>query len=150
MHNILVDLSKVPNGVQARVLVVDDHPSTATTMARAISRLGPGVEALAASNGEEALAVASQKPVDILITDWMMNGINGVELIEKMQTNKGNRSLYTIMISAYEIQDIPRSNPRLMIDTCLRKPVRIEEICRLVARQIQRISPASPLTLPNR
>jgi CheY-like chemotaxis protein len=43
----------------ARILVVDDHPNTATTLARAISQLGDGVEVMSATNGKEAIEYAN-------------------------------------------------------------------------------------------
>jgi CheY-like chemotaxis protein len=47
--------STSPNNARVRVLVVDDHPNTATTLARAISQLGSGVDVLSAESGERAM-----------------------------------------------------------------------------------------------
>jgi len=49
------------------VLVVDDHPSTADTLSRAIAHLSPQIEVLTATSGEGALEIARDKTVDVLI-----------------------------------------------------------------------------------
>src|SRR5574339_673482 len=67
------------------ILVVDDHPNTATTLARALSQLGDGVSVISATNGKQALKYASDDTVDVLITDMMMPGMSGLELIEQLQ-----------------------------------------------------------------
>ncbi|HEX2997559.1 MAG TPA: response regulator, partial [Anaerolineales bacterium] len=58
-----------------RILVVDDHPHTATTLARAIAQLGDGIHVLSATSGKQALEYANEDTVDVLITDMMMPGM---------------------------------------------------------------------------
>ena len=62
----------------ARVLIVDDHPGMASTLARAIAQLGPGIEVLSATGGTEALERVKDQAVDLLITDMMMPDMNGM------------------------------------------------------------------------
>ncbi|HXF85778.1 MAG TPA: response regulator, partial [Anaerolineales bacterium] len=63
-----------------RILIVDDHPTTAKTLARAVSRLNKKVEVLSATSGHEALKCVEDRAVDILITDMIMPDMNGLEL----------------------------------------------------------------------
>ncbi len=62
---------------QARVLVVDDQPGTATTLARTISQLGPEVEVVSATSGKRALEQVRESAVDLVIRhddaryDWI-------------------------------------------------------------------------------
>ena len=74
-----------------RILVVDDHPHTATTLARAIAQLGNGINVLSATSGKQALEYANEDTVDVLITDMMMPGMNGLELIEQLQAHPAGR-----------------------------------------------------------
>ena len=74
-----------------RVMVVDDHPGTAATLARAIADLGSRISTLSATSGQQALKHASTSAVDILITDMMMPEMNGLELIEQMQAHPAGR-----------------------------------------------------------
>lgn len=134
-----MDTLKSPNLAQARILVVDDHPSTATTLARAISQLSPGIEAISANSGEAALKLVWEKPVDILITDMMMTGINGLELIEKLQSHPAGRPAYTILITAYDVPGLKITARRLKVNEIIIKPVRPERVCQIVAKAIEDI-----------
>jgi len=78
----------------AKILVVDDHPNTANMLARGISQLGPRVEVVSATSGPEALEKVAGGAVDVLITDMIMPGMTGLELIEKMQKHPGGRPAF--------------------------------------------------------
>jgi len=122
---------------QMRVLVVDDHPGTATTLARAISQLGPGLEVLSACSGKEALEQVGNNSVDILITDMMMPGMNGLELIERMQAHPAGRPAHSILITAYDIPGLKETARRLKVDETIIKPFRPERICQIVSNTMQ-------------
>lgn len=126
-----------------RILVVDDHPSTATTLARAISQLGPNVEAISATSGREALERVSGDSVDVLITDMMMPGMNGLELIERMQANPGGRPAHIILITAYDVPGLKETARRMKVDETIIKPVRPERICQIVGNIIRSIGPST-------
>ena len=116
----------------ARILVVDDHPNTATTLARAISQLGVGVEVLSATSGKEAIEYANNGAFDVLITDMMMPGINGLELIEHLQSHPGGRPTHNILITAYDVPGLKESARRLKVNEVIIKPVRPEQIYQIV------------------
>ena len=86
-----------------RILVVDDHPNTATTLARALSQLGSGVNVISASSGHDALEKVKTNGVDILFTDMIMPEMTGLELIEKMQNHPAGRPSYTYLVTAYDV-----------------------------------------------
>src|SRR5689334_20496567 len=88
---------------RVKILVVDDHPSTATTLARALSQLGSKVEVRSATSGQEALEQAKGWSVDILITDMIMPEMTGLELIEKLQSHPLGRPTFTFLITAYDV-----------------------------------------------
>lgn len=125
---------------RVRVLVVDDHPSTATTLARAIAQMGPEIDVISANSGETALELVHYKPVDILITDMMMTGINGLELIEKLQSHPGGRPEYTILITAYDVPGLKITARRLKVNEVIIKPVRPERMCQIVSQALDEIT----------
>jgi CheY-like chemotaxis protein len=118
-----------------RILVVDDHPNTATTLARAISQLGDGIHVISATSGKQALEYASDDTVDVLITDMMMPGMNGLELIEQLQAHPAGRPLHTILMTAYDVPGLKETTRRLKIQNTIIKPVPTEHICQIV-RQV--------------
>jgi len=129
-----------------RVLVVDDHPSTAKTLARAIAQLGSQVNVTHATSGKDALEQASADSVDVLITDMMMPGMNGLELIDKMQSNPGGRPAHIILVTAYDVPGLRETARRLKVDETILKPVHPEHICQIVSNIIGSMGPA-PVTV---
>ena len=59
------------------VLVIDDDPSNADTLAMVLNI--SGFQAMAAYSGEHGVELAQQNPFDYLITDVVMNGMNGID-----------------------------------------------------------------------
>jgi CheY-like chemotaxis protein len=123
-----------------RIVVVDDHPNTATMLARVLSRFDSPVEVLTASGAEEAIQQIGDQGVDILITDFMMPGINGLELIEKLGAEK--RPAQTILITAYDTPGLAISARRLGVKNYLVKPVQPEKIRQIVQHAIDDLRPA--------
>jgi signal transduction histidine kinase/DNA-binding response OmpR family regulator len=134
------------NSGPVRILVVDDHPNTAETLSRAISQLGPEVNVTSACSGKEALERVAGDSVDVLITDMMMPGMNGLELIEKMNSNSGGRPAHIILITAYDVPGLKETARRLKVDETIIKPVRPERICQIVGNVMKSIgtAPAAP------
>ena len=144
----VTDMQKFSEFISARVLVVDDHPTTASTLARAIGQLGLGIEAIAATSAEQALEKVKDRPVDILITDMIMTGMNGLELVEKLQSCPASQPAYIIMITAYDLAGRRAIAQRLNVDEVILKPVHPERICQLVAAAIDNLNAAVSSNLP--
>src|SRR6266480_4750447 len=66
------------------VLVVDDHSLVLTTLVKTLTR--EGFDVLAALSGEEALEIACRvrRPIDLLICDVILPGIQGTELARRL------------------------------------------------------------------
>lgn len=131
-----------PEMLKARILVVDDNPGTAATLARAISRLSPTLDVISAQDGDAALRQASEEPVDLVITDMMMPGINGLELIERLRKQSDGNPLYTILITAYDVPGLKESARRMRVDETLIKPIPPERICQIVRKALAQAQPA--------
>ena len=134
-----------------RILVVDDYPNTADTFARALKRLGPGVEVLSAESGELALEMVKDKAVDLLITDVVMPGVTGLELIKRMQSHPAGRPAYTALMTAYDVPGLKETARRLKVNEVIRKPIHPERLCQIVAKAIEDLEHAPlPLTPVNK
>lgn len=120
-----------------RILIVDDHPNTASMLARALEKANfmRPVEVLTACSGDEALALSNKGPIDVLITDFMMPGMSGLNLIEALKTN-GQQPGYTILVTAYDTPGLDEVAKRLKVDRYLVKPVRPEAIQAIVVQQV--------------
>jgi two-component system, cell cycle sensor histidine kinase and response regulator CckA len=114
-----------------RVLVVDDHPVTVRTLCRVLRRRG--FEADQACDGMQALEIIrnSKRPYDLLITDIIMPGMSGLELVE--YTEDVSPDTKFLLISAF----LPDSAPGLEGLPFFQKPFgmdaftdKVQELCR--------------------
>ena len=88
------------------ILVVEDTASARRSMQRVLR--AAGFRVLSAPNGKKALAVfnSHQERIDLLLADWMMPGMSGGELAEKLSSLKP--SLKVLLVSGYQgSHDIP-------------------------------------------
>jgi len=133
------DLEESINPVN--ILIVDDHPNTANMLARVLSNMEKPVDVVTAASGEDALSKIGNKDVDILITDFMMPGLNGLELIEKI--NEEQKPAHTILITAYDTPGLSISARRLEVQDYLVKPVQPEKIHDIVRKVLEDLSPTN-------
>ncbi len=129
-----------------RILIVDDHPNTANMLARVLSRFETPVEVITASSGEDALTKIGDRVVDVLITDFMMPGMNGLELIERLKGDQ--KPAHTILITAYDTPGLVITARRLQVQDYLVKPVQPEKIRSIVMKVIEELRPKpSPIAM---
>lgn len=66
-----------------RALVIDDDPMVRSVVRRALESDGYGV--VEAADGKEGLAVLDAEPVDVVLTDILMPGMDGIELLPEIR-----------------------------------------------------------------
>ena len=132
-----------------KILVVDDHPNTATTLARALSQLGPKVEVKSATNGHDAIEHVKEGAMDILITDMIMPGMTGLELIEKLQNHPAGRPTFSFLVTAYDVPGLKVTARRLKVKDVIVKPVHPERICQIILQAMQEMDHTKPVRNEN-
>ncbi len=128
---------EAPQKDQVRILVVDDHPNTAATLARALTQLGPIVDVISATSGHDALEKVKTIGVDILFTDMIMPEMTGLELIEKMHHHPAGRPSFTYLVTAYDVPGLKVTAQRLKVNEVIVKPVRPERIFQIATDAIE-------------
>lgn len=91
------------------VLVIDDEPQYREMLSEILSSHGYDIKT--ASNGEEGLDIFETGSVDIVITDLKMDGLNGLEVLEKISKSSSNTPV--IMLSGYGDKEEIKSALRL-------------------------------------
>ena len=112
-----------------RILVVDDNPDMAETLADILELKGFTVHA--AASGAEALEILQDQPVDILLTDVKMPGMNGLELYR--ETRKLYPRLITIFMTAYSADELIQQGMAEGVKTILDKPLDMNFLVRLLS-----------------
>ncbi|MEP6894536.1 MAG: response regulator, partial [Chloroflexota bacterium] len=141
-------LTLSPGDTPIKILVVDDHPNTATTLARAIAQLGNGVNVVSATSGSEALAQVADGAADILITDMIMPEMTGLELIEKLNAHISGRPTFSFLMTAYDVPGLKVTAKRLKVKDVIVKPVQPERICQIITQAIDEMNQVKPATQP--
>lgn len=108
---------------ERRILVVDDEPDIADSLVDLLHILVPGAAVEQARSGEQALDLLRRHHVDLLVTDFMMPGLNGVELLR--EAKRLDPRLANILVTAYGPEIVEEANgPRP--DRLLHKPIDID------------------------
>jgi two-component system chemotaxis response regulator CheY len=83
----------------ARALVVDDSRAVRMILAKTLKELG--FEVCEAANGREALEIieAEKSAVNLVLADWNMPEINGLELLKKLRQDPELSSLVVVMVT---------------------------------------------------
>lgn len=122
---------------EVRVLVADDDRITRVTLRKLLAQRGYDV--VLAKNGSEALKLLSAPDAPLLaILDWMMPGIDGVELCRRIRSSPRGVYTYIIMLTAQGEKTDFRIGMEAGADDYLRKPFDLEEL-RLRLRAGERI-----------
>jgi class 3 adenylate cyclase len=103
------------------ILVVDDNEDNRYLLTHRLRRLGYET-VLTAEDGVEAIAMVSTRPVDLMLLDVIMPGMNGHQVLQQLKACPASREIRVIMISAVdEIESVVRGI-ELGADDYLLKP----------------------------
>lgn len=117
-----------------KVLVVDDETLVRTMMCDGLQAIG--YTPLAASSGEEALqTVRAERPACVLL-DIMMPDLDGYDTCAAIKADAGTASLPVLLVSATTDARVMQHAERVGAAAVLRKPVRMDELRRAIARAI--------------
>jgi len=109
-----------------KVLVVDDEIHIVHVVA--IKLRNNGYEVLSADNGAEAFELACKERPDIIVTDFQMPVMSGLELVEKLRQRQGTKDIPVIMLTARSFAIPEEQQENLRISSCLSKPFSPKEL----------------------
>lgn len=121
----------------ARILIVDDEPMVRQSIKMMLKFVG--YEAEAAENGQTALAMLSEKPFDLVITDYSMPDMRGDQLVAQIRERFPDRKI--IMATAFVEEYKVFGQPSTSINALLTKPFSIEELKKTVEHVLLQESP---------
>ena len=84
--------------MRIRVLIADDEPNQLELLS--FNLLQAGFEVIRADNGQDALDKARDEKPDVMIVDWMMPLMSGVDVCRQLRADSDTRFLPIIMLSA--------------------------------------------------
>lgn len=114
-----------------KILVVDDSKTIRMSLTEILGRLG--YEVLLAETGDDALRQAQEgMTADLVVTDYNMPGMNGVELIEALRKLKPFRFLPILVLTTETQQDLRQAAKKAGATGWLVKPVNAKQLVQVV------------------
>jgi two-component system, OmpR family, alkaline phosphatase synthesis response regulator PhoP len=130
------------NGIS--ILAVDDEAHILHVVSLKLKNAGYNV--MTANDGEEALELAAAMPVDLLITDFQMPGMSGLELARRIHAEPGRRHLPVILLTAHGLALEQVELAYAGITVCLFKPFSprdlLDKVHQLLAARAQAVASA--------
>jgi PAS domain S-box-containing protein len=119
----------------ATILLVDDEPIILRSIGSELEQAGYRVKT--ANSGEAAIEALSENPIDLVVTDLVMEGVNGLGVLERAK--QLNPHTIVIILTGYGDMDSSINALRLGADDFLAKPCDIREFRFRVERCLERL-----------
>ena len=142
------DSPSVERDAVHRVLIVDDSRLQRKILSSSVKRWG--FDVFEAGSGEEALEVARDIAPDIVLSDWMMPGMNGLEFCDAFRELSGDRYGYFILLTSKSEKNEVAMGLEAGADDFLTKPVDANELRARIAAGERILRMQRELTEKNR
>jgi two-component system phosphate regulon response regulator PhoB len=137
----MMEAVKAVNTHQPRVLVVDDEAAIREMIQYALERAK--MDVLTAADAQEALLRISEARPDIILMDWMMPGVSGVELTRRLRKDSYTEDIPIIMLTAKVTEDDKVTGLEAGTDDYVIKPFSPRELLARIRAVLRRSSPAN-------
>jgi two-component system phosphate regulon response regulator PhoB len=122
------------------ILIVEDEAALVTLLRYNLERAG--FEVLDSADGEEALLVLDERPVDLVLLDWMLPRLSGIEVCRQLRRKAETRALPIIILTARGEQADRIRGLNTGADDYVAKPFSPEELVARIHAVLRRSRPA--------
>jgi two-component system phosphate regulon response regulator PhoB len=129
-------MSQVPH-----ILVVDDEPAQRALLVYNLE--ASGFETSVAENGEEALRAISENPPDLVVLDWMMPRVSGIEACRRIKASSETSEIAVIILSAKSDETDKIRGLDIGADDYMSKPYSVNELIARIRALLRRTRPAA-------
>lgn len=109
-----------------KIVIAEDEPSSRMVLKKAIEKLGH--ECFAAEDGHQAWALFQSRNVDVVISDWLMPGIDGIELCRRVREYSTPTYSYFIFLTSLADRDHCLMGFEAGADDYLTKPLNLFDL----------------------
>ncbi len=127
--------------VKPRILVVEDEPAQREILIYNLE--AGGFRVLRAGSGDEALLVVEEERPDVILLDWMLPGVSGIEICRRLRARVSTRSVPIIMMSAKSEEADRVRGLETGADDYVVKPFSVAELIARVRSQLRRTRPST-------
>jgi two-component system phosphate regulon response regulator PhoB len=126
---------------QPTVLVVEDEAAQRDVLSYNLE--AEGFRVARAENGEEALVLVEEENPDIIVLDWMLPNVSGIEVCRQIKTRPETRNVPIIMLSARSEEVDRVRGLETGADDYVVKPYSVIELMARVRAQLRRARPSA-------
>lgn len=126
---------------QPHVLIVEDEAAQREVLAYNLE--AEGFRVTRAENGEEGLLCVAEDAPDVIVLDWMMPNLSGIEVCRRIKIKPETRSIPIIMLSARSEEVDKVRGLETGADDYVVKPYSVSELMARVRSQLRRVRPAT-------
>lgn len=126
---------------QPTVLVVEDEMAQREVLGYNLE--ADGFRVLTAEDGEKALLLVKEENPDIIVLDWMMPNLSGIEVCRRLKSRAETRNIPVIMLSARSEEIDKVRGLETGADDYVVKPYSVIELMARVRTQLRRVRPSS-------
>ena len=123
----------------AKILIVEDEADIQELIAYNLERAGH--RALRATSAEQAVELVREALPDLVIIDWMLPGMSGIELARLLKANKRTESVPLIMVTARSAEQDKLTGLEIGADDYMTKPFSPRELIARVKAVLRRRAP---------
>jgi two-component system response regulator MtrA len=120
----------------ARVLIVDDDPDIRALVMYRLT--ASGYDVIAADDGEAGLAAAREHGPDLVLVDWMMPRLTGVELCSRLRADPATAGIPVVLLTARTDDVALRGGREAGVDEYITKPFSPRELAARVDEILSR------------
>ena len=125
---------------RARMLLVEDDAALAELLVWHFKR--EDFDVVHTIDGEEALLLAREKVPDIVLLDWMVEGLSGIEVCRRLRRNAETANVPIIMLTARGEEEDRIRGLETGADDYVTKPFSPRELVARVSAVLRRVRPA--------
>ena len=127
--------------IRPTVLLVEDEPAQRELLAYNLE--AEGFDVIIADNGEDGLILVDENDPDLIVLDWMMPQLSGIEVCRRLKSNSKTRQIPVIMLSA-RAEEVDRVRGlETGADDYVVKPYSVIELMARVKAHLRRIRAAA-------
>ena len=123
-----------------KVLLIEDHPSVALVLEIALTALDEALSVQTVQSGETAQKAIAEGNWDLVIVDYSLPGMNGLELVRRIRT-ENDSAIPWLLITAYGHQKVLQEAVSLGANAVLTKPFSIAEFQQIVGSYLKILNP---------
>ncbi len=122
------------------ILVVEDEEALSTLITYNLGK--EGFETSIASDGEDALLKVDEKAPDLIVLDWMLPKVSGIEVCRRLRAKSETRNIPVIMLTARAEEADRIRGLETGADDYMVKPFSMNELAARIRAVLRRIRPA--------